>query len=572
MTITPPSRTADSAPPTLAELLERIASEASLTQRRRQETCSALRTVGRAIGRRLEEIPANPRQLRERLVPLTPAMVGVSPGRWANIVSLVRGALKLAGLTAIPGRSTEPLAPEWLALFRHLNDRRLREGLSRFARYCGRLGITPSEVNEAIATSFLAALENDGLIRNPRQVHRTMCVAWNRAAQIIAAWPPSGLSVPQYRQTYSLPWEVFPSSLRNEIGRYFERLSGKDLLAELDFRPLRAASINSYHQLLRAFLSALVRRGRDPQSFQSLADVVGVETVKDGLRFFLERAGGDKTKQTYNIARMLTAMARYWVKVDKDHLDQLRAICRRLDGGKAGMTPKNRARLRQFDDQGNVDSLVTLPQRVLARQNRRTDPTRADALQVQSALMIELLLLVPARIGNLACLDIERHIVRTRAGGKGAVHLVVPEEEVKNGVAINAKLSPDTVRLLDIYLERYRPLLLERPSSWLFPNRSGGPKSRHTLALQICKFVRSQCGLTINPHLFRHIGAKFYLEAHPGAYGVIQLVLGHRSYDTTIRAYCGTENAAAMRHFDEHVLHLRAQASPVRERKRRRAR
>jgi hypothetical protein len=163
MTITPPSRTPDSPPPTLAELLQRIATDASLTPRRRQETCSALRTVERAIGRRLEEIPANPRQLRERLVTLTPAMAGVSPGRWANILSLVRGALKLAGLTTIPGRSTEPLAPAWLDLFRHLNDRRLREGLSRFARYCGRLGISPSEITDAVSTSFLAALENDGL-------------------------------------------------------------------------------------------------------------------------------------------------------------------------------------------------------------------------------------------------------------------------------------------------------------------------------------------------------------------------------------------------------------------------
>ncbi len=186
--------------------------------------------------------------------------------------------------------------------------------------------------------------------------------------------------------------------------------------------------------------------------------------------------------------------------------------------------------------------------------------------------MLELLLLVQARIGNLASLDIERHILRTRAGGKGAVHLVVPEEEVKNGVAIEAKLSADTVRLLDIYLERYRPLLLERSSSRLFPNGSGGSKSRQTRRDQICKFVRSECGLTINPHLFRHIGAKVYLDAHPGAYGVIRLVLGHHSFDTTICVYCGTENAAAMRHFDEHVPHLRAQAAPMPDRKRRRAR
>jgi hypothetical protein len=45
---------------------------------------------------------------------------------------------------------------------------------------------------------------------------------------------------------------------------------------------------------------------------QSPADVV-VDTVKNGLRFFLDCAGGRATKQGYNIARMLTAMARHWV-------------------------------------------------------------------------------------------------------------------------------------------------------------------------------------------------------------------------------------------------------------------
>ncbi len=87
--------------------------------------------------------------------------------------------------------------------------------------------------------------------------------------------------------------------------------------------------------------------------------------------------------------------------------------------------------------------------------------------------------------------------------------------------------------------------------------------------MQITKFVQRHCGLRINPHLFRHIAAKLYLEAHPGAYGVIRLVHAHRSVDTTTRAYCGTETAAAMRHFDENVLRLRAQAPPTPKRKRR---
>lgn len=97
--------------------------------------------------------------------------------------------------------------------------------------------------------------------------------------------------------------------------------------------------------------------------------------MKDGLRFFIERAGGKKSKQAYNIARMLTAMARHQVKVPSDHLGLLRGICRRLDPGKPGLTDKNRDRLRQFDDPANVQALVNLPRRVAAlrRRGRRRD-------------------------------------------------------------------------------------------------------------------------------------------------------------------------------------------------------
>jgi integrase len=185
---------------------------------------------------------------------------------------------------------------------------------------------------------------------------------------------------------------------------------------------------------------------------------------------------------------------------------------------------------------------------------------------------VELLLMKPMRIGNLAGLDLERNILRTRSRGRGLVHLVVSDKEVKNAVRIEAVLPSVTVKLLDLYIERYRPLLMRCPSSFLFPNTSGGPKSRNMLGLQITKFVRRECGLQVNAHLFRHIGAAHYLNNHPGEYGLVQLVLGHTSEETTKRAYCGTETAAAMRHFDEHVLRLRAEAPPLSKRKARRTR
>ena len=59
----------------------------------------------------------------------------------------------------------------------------------------------------------------------------------------------------------------------------------------------------------------------------------------------------------------------------------------------------------------------------------------------------------------------------------------------------------------------------------------------------------------------RHIAAKLFLDANPGAYEVVRRVLGHRSIDTTTCFYTGLETPAAVRHFDKTILHLRRDSS-----------
>ena len=568
MAIDQASRTSGPTPPglTLADLLAKIGADETIARRRRQDLCSALRTLAKALGRRPEELPAHPGAIRERLRLFSPAMAGLAPRRWRNVLSLVRVALKHAGLADVPGRYQVPLTPEWGDLCRYLNRKTSQIGLSRFLRYCSANGIRPDRVDDAVMKGFLEDITKS-LVRRPREVHRSSCLLWNQAAETLSPWPKRRLTVPSHLRTYALPWSAFPESLQAEVAAYLDRLAGKDLLAELDFRPLRPSSIKTRELQLHQFASALVLRGRDPATLQSLADLVAIDAVKEGLRFFLARSAEERPKHAHDIACVIKAVARHWVKVDEAHLAALRALCRRLDPGRRGLTEKNRDRLRQFDDRAHVGALVNLPQRLVAEVRRKKTISRADALQVQMALAIELLLMVPMRVGNLAKLDLERHIVRSRLRGGGIVHLAIPGEEVKNGTAIEAELPASTVALLDLYLEAYRPLLLRQRSPWLFPGEGAGPKSRHGIAAQISSTIREKTGLLVHPHLFRHIAAKLYLDANPGAYGVIRLVHGHRSVETTTEFYCGTETSAAMRHFDEHVLKLREQLPPARARR-----
>ena len=111
----------------------------------------------------------------------------------------------------------------------------------------------------------------------------------------------------------------------------------------------------------------------------------------------------------------------------------------------------------------------------MLRAGRSADDRRA-ALDVQIALAIEILLMCPLRIGNLASLNIERHVAFSRGPKSGIAHLMIPGEQVKNGEPIEVELPAETTKLLVLYLNEFRPRLIKEPNPWLFPGRTGSPK------------------------------------------------------------------------------------------------
>ena len=157
-------------------------------------------------------------------------------------------------------------------------------------------------------------------------------------------------------------------------------------------------------------------------SIKTLADMVSLDAYKDGLRFFLQRHGNESTSQIHDLACTLKAVARHWVRVSPDHLEQIRLICRKLDVSRRGMTEKNRKRLRQFDDERNIAALVHLPERLLAIARKSDKPTLSDALRVQEALAIEFLHGRPEDF-ELAPLDLNRHFDFPKKKGGPILHL-----------------------------------------------------------------------------------------------------------------------------------------------------
>lgn len=123
---------------TLDMVIARIEADTELDARRQREMLSALRTICRLLGADPAMVPAEPRNLRQRLGTISPAAVGLSTGRWSNIRSLTMAALKRAGVRAMVGGPRQPLALAWEQLRARLVDRQLRIGLSRFMHFCSR--------------------------------------------------------------------------------------------------------------------------------------------------------------------------------------------------------------------------------------------------------------------------------------------------------------------------------------------------------------------------------------------------------------------------------------------------
>lgn len=118
------------------------------------------------------------------------------------------------------------------------------------------------------------------------------------------------------------------------------------------------------------------------------------------------------------------------------------------------------------------------------------------------------------------------------------------------------ELPAHVVALLDTYLNTYRPILLRgEDAGWLFPGSIEG-RHKHEVSLRenLCKAVKKHTGLTVNPHLYRHLAAFFYLQANPGDYETVRRLLGHKSVDTTITFYAEFDTLAARRLYTDHIL------------------
>jgi integrase len=111
-------------------------------------------------------------------------------------------------------------------------------------------------------------------------------------------------------------------------------------------------------------------------------------------------------------------------------------------------------------------------------------------------------------------------------------------EETKKENFIRCVLPQALIEILEEYLAKYRPLLVDQiDPGTLFLNQAGNAMSITCMALTVASVTLKYGGQRITPHAFRHIAAYRWLEESPGSYLELSKMLWHSSVDVTIRIY-----------------------------------
>lgn len=546
----------DTAQMSMAELITLISNDGELTAVRRRNLTSSIRCFCKALDCDPSQVPANFWYFRERLKRFHPLAAKIKKKRWQTIKSDVAFALERAGMTAGQSRGLAPLSDEWLALKSLFPARGFVWTLSRLAHYCSGMGIAPAEVNDRVVDALAEAIKRETFKTHPDRLRRALCLAWNKIGAANPALGVQVITVPSFRQAVTPGWDALSASLQQEADAWLLAMSQEaDILSEDGpIKPLRPASIDSYRYAIRQAVAGLVASGTPLSEIDRLAVLVMPDNAKRLLNHFVDRNEGETSSMIYRIAHVLTLIAEHGCGADAKTIQRLKRFRKQLVLKRDGMRPRPKEALRQFSDRTNIEKILTLPLVIFRRIQRKTSPTRKDALLMQVAASLELLLMRPIRRKNLVELQLSQSIIRT---GRD-LFIRLPSDQVKNSVDLDYKIPRESADMLDFYVKKMLPLLGPNPNGWLFPGEDGiRHKSGEQLGRHFSKTIREMTGLYFFPHLARHFGAFLYLNKNPGAFEVMRRVLAHKSITTTTQSYASFDDDAALRLFDELILGMR---------------
>jgi integrase len=563
----PAGGTPKSTSSTLVDLLISLDRDTSISATRLRDLQSAVNRVADLLGEEPASIPLDLADISTKLAMVNPIAVGISPKTLANIRSGFLTAVKISGLKPVQRSAETPLSPAWAALMARLSGKRAHLGLSRFARHASANGIEPDKVSDAAIAGFIAAVREGSLHRKPNDLHRQVTLIWNEVAKL-SGFP--SITIASFRVPVTrVDWTHLTPTFQKDVEDHLAWCGGTDVFAaDARSRALAPRTLQLRRDQVHAAVTALVESGVEPSAIHSLADLVSPENFKWILHRRFEAVGGSENAFNRDLAEALVQIAREWVKLEPGDFIELKRLTRKMPMPASGLTSKNKAALRQFDDPAVLQRLIDLPKCLWTEVKREAKANFRTLAKAQAALGIAILSYMPLRPENLAELAFGIHLFMGE-GTRAISSLEIPAGEVKNDRELAFDIPPQVAKMLIEYRSRIAPKVIGRRPERVFVNADGTPKSQSTVAWLVTSYLSRRAGIVLTPHQFRHLSAKLMLDAEPGSFETVRQLLGHKNHKTTTNFYAGIDTRRAARHHQRLIERaLDAQKPTARRRKR----
>jgi integrase len=543
---------------TLQTVLDRLAQDRDRSDTRQRDLHSAVTCFARLQGQPPAAIPLNLADIRQILDRTAPAGAGISAKRFANLRSDLAAAIGASGLQPMLKTANVALDPTWAALLNSVDDKGITNGLSRLGPWASSRGIEPRDVDDGVLKRLIEELATSSLVRNFRQQFGIVSRAWNR---LVVLRPDAGLrlvSRPDNRRPNArLPWETLPKPFRDDVERHLQWASVPDPLAEgARVRPLGLRSIELRLGHIHSAVNAAAAAGVRLDQFTSLAQLVEPETFRAVLGHLWQKGGRKLTPHTHGIAVTLVAIASEWVNPPAEEIALLKKLRGKLGTLPLGLSEKNKALLRRFDDPRLLTALVALPDRLWHKARRGLATSRQPFIELQTSLALDLLIHVPLRLRNLTSLNFSEHLHWPQGRRKPAV-VVFRADEVKNDIPLEFEIPTVIADRLQVYRNEIAPAVIGSPPDAVFVTFTGKPRTQAAIKVAIQKTVFKYLGVKLTPHQFRHLAAKIVLDASPGAYELVRQLLAHRNLKTTTNNYAGIDTRRAGRAHADLIMKIR---------------
>jgi len=496
-------------------------------------------------------LPFNRQTIEQLFESVRPLELRISQKTVANTRST---CARIADHYGVPrGIGYTPLSEDCERLLSLVKSRWDRRALMPAMHYLSYRDISPWKLTQNIADDFSRDLVDVFRRADAKPTFVEFTRVWNKLTSI-QDWPTSHLkrNIPPRHAT--IDWSEYPE-LETAIDRYLQCGRCNNVIDDIDLHglsdclidPLEPLSIRYHKSSLRMVVWALRESGVPSGELTQLSSICRPERYAQAMKALIARSKGVVNRTIAARADALYRVARHPGVLTPDEMKSVTTIRKKISARVSSFlknhADKDQDMLDQLDDPSVMDALLSLPTTIKMRVLAKKRPhTIGDAYAIQRALILELWLCAPYRIGAFASIALEQ-IVSMQMDTVEHVLLRGPKKQSGNKKSPEHFLNEATISLLKLYIEDYRPLIAahnnSKESTALLPGTEGRGKHVSTLRAQMNKFVRHHTSLkNWHPHMIRKITPKIALDADPGALEVTRRIGGWAD-DTMLRKVYG---------------------------------